>query len=227
MANNGIDGPGPNNAAITADQSEVGNSTTVPKQTGTWADQTDVRPTILALVGLTDDKTDDGVVLYQDLTITPNGTNVPGNASTSDIEQLSQCYKQLNASVGQFGNDVIVADNAALRTGSATDDSTYQTFLAQLKTLGSHRDADATTTKNDLASTEFGPGLTEVQDQSDLAACNGDLVQADALVASVTPPPNLPEAPGTPVLLVISGAVFLAGLFIVRRRPKRRSVTVG
>ena len=90
------------------------------KNPGTWADHTDIRPTIMALVGLKDDYVSDGRVLTEDLTISP------GKTADKKFLALAQCYKQLNSSVGQFGTDVLVADTAALKSGSSTDDSAYQ-----------------------------------------------------------------------------------------------------
>ena len=219
VKNNGIDGPGPANAAITADQAETG-VTTVPLSTGTWADQTDVRPTLLALAGLKDDKIDDGRVVYEDLTIMPNGTATAGNASTAQVESLAECYKQLNASVGQFGDDVLVGDNAALRTGTAGDDSVYQSYLSQLQTLGAQRDTDATTIKADLAAAEFGTGLAASEQSSDLTACQSDLSEADMLAASVTPSPSVPESPLSATLPAIVGALILGGYVVFHRRYK-------
>jgi hypothetical protein len=74
----------------------------------------------MALTGLKDDYTTDGRVLTEDMTIHPGKT---GNAS---YLPLATCYKQLNSSVGRFGTDALVADTAALRTGSNANDSYYQ-----------------------------------------------------------------------------------------------------
>jgi hypothetical protein len=99
-------------------------TTTVPdvSGTGTWADHTDLRPTLLALVGLKDDYVGDGRVLTEDLTV------IPGATSDPEYLPLARCYKQLNSSVGQFATNVMLADTAALKSGSSADDSQYQNF---------------------------------------------------------------------------------------------------
>ena len=79
----------------------------------------------MALVGLKDDYVTDGRVLTEDLTISP------GQTGDKKFLPLAVCYKQLNSSVGQFGTDVLVADTAALKTGSSGNDSTYQSVACE------------------------------------------------------------------------------------------------
>jgi hypothetical protein len=71
----------------------------------------------------------------------PNSSVLIFSACVSRDAPSSQCYKQLNSSVGSFGTDVILADTAALKTGSSTDDGTYQTFLTKLQHRRRHCDA--------------------------------------------------------------------------------------
>ena len=174
VAHKGVDG-------FTAGQgpsSEDGSNSnpqpvTSVKNPGTWADHTDIRPTILALTGLKDDYIDDGRVLTEDLTVSPGRTRQPG------FDQLAKCYKQLNASVGQFGTDVLIADTAALKTGSSTSDSTYQRVGAEIKLLGTTRDALATRIKTDLFNAEFND--KSIPAVGELVLCNIDLAAAAAL----------------------------------------------
>src|SRR5689334_2896345 len=72
----------------------------------TWTDHTDLRPTILELVGLKDDYIHDGRVLTEALT----GYGIPPavKKSTSFV-QLAQIYKQLDASFGAFAMDTLKA----------------------------------------------------------------------------------------------------------------------
>jgi hypothetical protein len=150
VAKKGLDGSdasaGPNSSGAansgTTTDTQIANN-------GTWADHTDIRPTILAITGLTDDYVGDGRVLVEDLTFRPGKTDDP------NYVPLARCYKQLNSSVGQFGTDVIVSDSSALKTGSGSNDSQYQTYLIQLQQLGSSRDSLATSIKNDLFQAEF------------------------------------------------------------------------
>src|SRR5581483_9208289 len=66
VANHGLDGPGP----AGGNESQDPNSThTVPEasQHGTWVEETDIRPTMLHLLGLSDDYQSDGHVITQAL----------------------------------------------------------------------------------------------------------------------------------------------------------------
>ena len=66
----------------------------------TWSDHTDVRPTVLVLVGLKDDYSHDGRALIEDFT----GWAVPPAVKKNGIfVPLARAYKQINASVGQLG----------------------------------------------------------------------------------------------------------------------------
>ena len=103
----------------------------------------------------------------------------PGKSGQPKFKQLAVCYKQLNSSVGQFGTDLIVADTAAVKTGSSSDDSTYDSVLGQIQSLGAKRDALATTIKNDLFAAEFDN--TPIPGADDLKNCRSVLAQADAL----------------------------------------------
>ena len=175
VAHKGIDGftagQGPSSADGSNSNPQLVTSIGNP---GTWADQTDIRPTILALTGLKDDYVDDGRVLTEDLTVSP------GRTGQAVFKPLAVCYKQLNSSVGQFGTDLIVADTKALKTGSSTNDSTYQSVNSQIIWLGMFRDLLATEIKNQLAGAEFD-NVPLFQGASDLAGCRGILAAAAAL----------------------------------------------
>jgi hypothetical protein len=176
VANKGVDGFTAGEGPSSQDGSND-NPQPVPsiQNPGTWADHTDIRPTVMALTGLKDDYVEDGRVLVEDLTVAPGKTGQP------KFRELAACYKQLNASVGQFGTDVLIADTKALKTGSGSDDTAYTSFLAKLQGLGAARDSLATQIKNDLYDAEFDnhpiPGA------NDLKNCRDLLAQADALAA--------------------------------------------
>ncbi len=209
VANKGIDGSGPAAGPSSAgtDNSAPILDTAIPN-TGTWADHTDIRPTIMALTGLKDDYTEDGRVLTEDLTITPGQTADP------EFQPLAVCYKQLNSSVGQFGTDVLEADTTALESGSTTDDSAYTNFSSQLSTLGSQRDALATTIKQELWNAEFNNTPLPSSAAGDLTQCNADLASAAALLSPGTGTPEAPWAILLPTLAALMGALVI----IVRRR---------
>ncbi len=140
VARRGVDGPLPANGNEASDP----NSTrTVPEasRTGTYADEVDLRPTMLHLAGLTDDYQSDGVVINQVLshpTATPSG--------------LAALYRQLNSSVGEFATDTLLASSAALASGSPTDDREFVRVETRLAHLADARDALVNEMKPVLAS---------------------------------------------------------------------------
>ena len=175
VAHKGVDGLGPADGPSSADGANANPqlvTTTDAKNPGTWAD---IRPTIMALVGLKDDYVTDGRVLTEDLKISP------GQTGDKKFQALAVCYKQLNSSVGQFGTDVLVADTAALKTGSSSDDSAYQAVASKIKSLGSERDALASSIKNDLFNAEFN-NTSIPNGNSNAAHCDNLLRSANRLV---------------------------------------------
>lgn len=128
----GVDGPDAQHGPAVTDPNGAG---TVPQYStrGTWADETDIRPTLMALVGLRDDYRTDGRVITEILRRVPSGL--------AGTEQLGAMLKQLDASVGEFGTAALQADTAALASGNASDDRVFTRTEAALTRLGARRDA--------------------------------------------------------------------------------------
>jgi hypothetical protein len=106
----------------------------------TWSDHTDVRPTMLALVGLKDDYGHDGRVLTEDLT----GAAIPRAVRQSPhFVLLARMYKQIDAAVGQLGMASLKVSTKALRSGSATNDAIYTLLETRLTIINADRDAIA------------------------------------------------------------------------------------
>jgi hypothetical protein len=148
VANLGVDGTaanqGPNSAGPDSGQVTVPGSGT----TGTWIDETDIRPTIMYLTGLRDDYTADGQVISQILTH-------PGSALTGPgVSALGACYKQLNSSVGEFGTATLQAATKAIESTSPGDGA-YQRTGQALAGLEKARDALAGRIKGELAAAAF------------------------------------------------------------------------
>jgi hypothetical protein len=148
VANHGLDGTaanaGPNSAGANSGQVTVPGSGT----TGTWLDETDIRPTIMYLTGLKDDYVQDGRVLTEILTNPNSALSAPG------VTALGACYKQLNSSVGEFGTATLQAATKAIESNSAGD----QTYLAtdqKLASLESGRDGVAGNIKAALNAAAF------------------------------------------------------------------------
>jgi hypothetical protein len=99
----------------------------------TWTDHTNVRPTVLALAGLSDDYTEDGRVLVEAL----RHNAVPPALQGSHIRALMDAYEQVNASFGQFATDTLTASTKALET---TDNTKYTSIEDAITSLTNQRD---------------------------------------------------------------------------------------
>jgi hypothetical protein len=104
----------------------------------TFADQTDTRPTLLALAGLTDDYNVDGRVLVEDLS--PRALSPALRAHRGQIISLGRLYKQILAPTGKFASQTLAASTTALRGGSDGNDHRYQRIEAALTRLDTVRD---------------------------------------------------------------------------------------
>ena len=98
-----------------------------------FSDHTDLRPTILTLVGLKDDYVHDGRVLVENLE--PRALPDSLEDSRDAYVELAQAYKQINATKGSVGVNSLVAANRAI-TG---DDKTYGKFLAAISSITDER----------------------------------------------------------------------------------------
>ncbi|MGH3161217.1 MAG: hypothetical protein ACRDOC_04985 [Streptosporangiaceae bacterium] len=169
----GLDGQapntGPSSVGPNSGQTEVVNSGT----TGTWIDETDLRPTLMYLTGLKDDYEHDGRVVTQILSGPNRALGAPGVAS------LGACYKQLNSSVGQFGAFTLQASTAAVES-STPGDAEYRAVDAALTGLDKLRDSLALRVKGELGAAAFG-NQPVVAAAVQTAACKGIISAAGAL----------------------------------------------
>ena len=148
-------------------------------QTGAvWTDHTDIRPTMNAVLGLSDGYNVDGRAILEILNgnVVAHGLNV----HRGSLQALGAAYKQLNAPFGQFGMDTLDFSTTAIQSGSSSDDSAYVAADATLASWGSRRDALAGQI-SDLLN-----GLTNGSIASTSEAMIQGLTrQADALLAEV------------------------------------------
>jgi hypothetical protein len=173
VKNLGVDGQAPNEGPSSAgpDSGQV----TVPGSgtTGTWADHTDLRPTLMYLTGLKDDYEHDGRVITQILSDKNHALAGRGAAA------LGACYKQLNSSVGQFGTFTLQASTAAVESSTAGDGK-YKTVNSILAGLEKVRDTLALKIKGELEAAAFGnQPVSSAQVQT--AACRGIIAAARGL----------------------------------------------
>jgi len=135
---------GPNSAGPDSGQITVPGSGT----TGTWVDETDIRPTLLYLAGLKDDYEHDGRVISEIV------THPDAALSAHGVTALGACYKQLNSSVGEFGTATMQAATAAIESNSPGDASYLHTRKV-LAALGRARDRLAGQIKGELDAAAF------------------------------------------------------------------------
>ena len=114
-----------------------------------FSDHTDVRPTMLALVGLKDDYVHDGRVLaeWMESHALPHGIR----QRQEDFIELAEVYKQLNAPLGLLGRKSLVWANRSV-TGN---DAAYAQYLSKIGSITTERDALAEQIKTALNGAAF------------------------------------------------------------------------
>jgi hypothetical protein len=173
----GLDGlpasEGPSSAGPDSGQVVVVNSGT----TGTWTDETDIRPTLMYLTGLKDDYEHDGRVITELLADPDPALSAPG------VTRLGACYKQLNSSVGEFADDTLRASTAAVASATPGDREFTAVNIA-LTGLDRVRDALALRVKGELEAAAFGD--QPVPDMSGQTyACHAIIAAAQVLAQHV------------------------------------------
>jgi hypothetical protein len=103
-----------------------------------WADHTDIRPTMLELLGLKDDYTHDGRVLIEALKDSALPQEIRSHRAY--YEHLGQLYKQLDASVGELGLNTLKISTIALESNTPGD-TTYTNLENTLTGINTLRDA--------------------------------------------------------------------------------------
>jgi phospholipase C len=150
-----------------------------------FSDHTDVRPTMLALLGLKDSYVSDGRVLTELL----KGDALPDSLKGGKIEELGQAWKQINASFGALSADIVQASTAALASNTPGD-STYADTETAIKQLGDDRDALASQIRLGLWNAEFNGQKLDDNQVKDWIGQAGDLLdRADELVAAFSSEP--------------------------------------
>ncbi len=114
-----------------------------------FTDHADVRPTIMALLGLKDDYVHEGRVIaeWMHRHALPDGIR----DSRDNFTELALIYKQLNAPLGELGRASLVWSNRSV-TGT---DKTYARYLKQIGEITEERDELASQIKTALNNAEF------------------------------------------------------------------------
>jgi hypothetical protein len=110
----------------------------------TWADHTDLRPTMMTLLCLKDSYQHQGRALIEDLdpAVLPSGVAFNRN----ELLYMMRIFKRLNAPVNDFGRGSILLSTAAIKGDSAT----YAALENKLSVLAGKRDALATQIQTQL-----------------------------------------------------------------------------
>ncbi len=144
----------------------------------TWSDHTDVRPTILELVGLKDDYVHDGRVVSE---ILHDDARPSAVRNSPRFVALARTYKQLNAPFGAFAKATLRASTKALASNDAGD-ATYNSIEGQIQTLTAKRDALVAQMKDVLNGAEFkGQSISNTKASALIAQGLALLFQANAL----------------------------------------------
>jgi hypothetical protein len=98
-----------------------------------WTDHTDVRPTMLSVLGLSPDYVPDGRVVAQVVDSSALPAGMRSNLSVYDA--LTGIYKQLNAPFGEFARASGKISTTAVQTTSPGD-AVYRAWDDQLRACG-------------------------------------------------------------------------------------------
>jgi hypothetical protein len=101
---------------------------------GQFTDHADVRPTLMALLGLTDAYVHEGRVIaeFMNENALPHGIR----ANRENFVELAHAFKQLNAPKGALGRASLVWSNRSV----TADDKTYARYLKRIADITEHRD---------------------------------------------------------------------------------------
>jgi hypothetical protein len=166
----GIAGPGVKNLGIT-------------QPSAFFTDHVDFRPTIMLLLGLTDDYQHDGRVIVELL----DSSILPGSlqANLATLLQLGQIYKQLEAPFGGLANSALTVSTYAIESTSANDQS-YKDLEGQIAFWTSQRDVLADQIKVMLEEAEFN-GEPIDEGQAEQLITEGSPLLAEASVCASEP----------------------------------------
>jgi hypothetical protein len=152
-----------------------------------WTDHTDIRPTMLALLGLPTDYEMDGRVVTQLM----DSRSIPRDvgAHLGTYEALASTYKQLNAPIGEFGHYSEIASTTGSESNS---DAVAQGFDRQLTACQVRRDALASAMKATLEGSFFGgASINDGQARRDIGQASQLIGEMRSLSGMSRPPTGL------------------------------------
>jgi len=143
-----------------------------------WSDHTDIRPTMLFILGLKDDYAHQGRVLLEVLGRAPSGVD------RGTYIRLAEVYKQVNAPVGQLGLASLEVSTRALASND-WHDATYGRLERQLQTIAEQQADLAQQMSGALESAAFGGATIQPGQAGRLIGQGQGLIKrTEALAAS-------------------------------------------
>ncbi|MFZ0883571.1 MAG: hypothetical protein WAN14_09240, partial [Candidatus Acidiferrales bacterium] len=136
----GIVGPGVRNLGVT-------------RTSDFFTDHVDLRPTMMTLLGLTDDYQHDGRTILE--LLNPNTLPQSLHAHSDTLLALGQVYKQINAPFGELAKSTLAVSTHAI-TSTSTGDSVYNNLENTISQWTLERDGLAAQIKSMLEGAEFG-----------------------------------------------------------------------
>jgi hypothetical protein len=143
-----------------------------------WTDHTDIRPTILTLLGLSDDYIHDGRVVTQ--VLDPGAA--PATLETSDAVALGDMLKRLDAPFEEFAMNTLKASTSALASDT-NHDNRYTTLEKSIASITSQRDYVVDSIKSLLAGAAAGQPIDHTTAQELLDRGQGLLDKAVGLAS--------------------------------------------
>src|SRR5262249_44903547 len=144
-------------------------------------DHTDIRPTMMMLLGLHDDYLHDGRAITEPLFAWALPQSLRAHRET--LLRLGEVYKQIHASVGQLGLDSLRVSTQAMERGTTADDSTYTNLENQLISITTQRNSLAVQMQTLLQAATFEGQAANEQQARNLIAQGATLLdQVHALV---------------------------------------------
>jgi predicted transcriptional regulator len=141
-----------------------------------WTDHTDVRPTMLSLLGLHDDYSHDGRPVAQ---ILDSGA-VPAALQSSDALALGDMLKRIDAPFGEFAMNTLKASTMALASDT-NHDNRYTALEKSIAQLTDQRDQVVDGIKALLGGAESGQAIDHTQAAALLDRAQGLLDRAVGL----------------------------------------------
>jgi hypothetical protein len=163
-------GPGVRNLGIT-------------QPTDFFTDHTDLRPTMMYLLGLQDDYPHDGRVIVE--MIDPNVLPGSVHAHSETLLRLGQIYKQINAPFGALSQSTLIVSNFALQSNS-DGDAVYASLENQIASWTAVRDPLAAQMKQMLEGAAFG-GISINEQQAKQLISAGQALLDQASACAVNP----------------------------------------